>query len=276
MTDTSTGVQRHYGNASFLERLEQALAAAGDDPRRVTAEMLYRYDQFHTRGLAATKDNTARLGLTAAMHVLDVGSGIGGPARYMARAYGCRVTGVDLTAEFVAAATELTERCGLADKVAFRQGNALALPFADATFDAACCFNVAMNIADKTGLARGIRRVLKPGGRVVWTEATLGPAGPPHFPLPWARTPDISHLASAADLRRAVEAAGLRIVEWTDETATVLAAAAEAERNPEAAAAARAAHGLVMGDDAAVRQGNSSRSVRDGRTVPIVFVAERA
>jgi ubiquinone/menaquinone biosynthesis C-methylase UbiE len=193
----------------------------------------------------------------------------------MAMTYGCRVTGIDLTDEFVAAAIELSERTGLAGRVAFRQGDALAMPFPDSTFDCACCFNVAMNIADKAGLASEIRRVLKLGGRVVWTETTQGPGGPAYFPLPWARTADISHLVPAAELRRAIEGAGLRIVEWTDETEISTAAMAAAARDPQAAAATQAAQGTIMGDDFAVRLTNSGRSMREGRTAPILLLAER-
>jgi ubiquinone/menaquinone biosynthesis C-methylase UbiE len=276
MTDTSTGVRGHYRTASIIQRLEKALAEAGQDPRRLTAEILYPYDQFHGRGIAATKDNTTMLGLNAAMRVLDVGSGVGGPARYMAKTYGCTVTGIDLTDEFVTAAIELTERCGLADKVAVRQGNALAMPFADASFDAACCFNVAMNIADKAGLAREIRRVLKPKGRVVWTEAAQGPVGPPHYPLPWARSPDISHLVPAADLRRAFEAAPLSIVEWIDETRATNAAFEQAAKNPQAATTTMVANGVLLGEDFAERLKNAGRSFREGRTVPVLVLAERS
>jgi ubiquinone/menaquinone biosynthesis C-methylase UbiE len=171
MADFSTGIQRHYGSAAIVQRVLNAVADSGQDASRLTAEMLYPYDQFHGRGLMATRENAAKLNLDASMRVLDVGSGVGGPARYMAYTFGCRVTGIDLTDDFVAAAKELTERCGLSDKVEFHQGDALAMPFGEASFNAACCLNVSMNIRDKTGLAREICRVLKPHGRLVWTEA---------------------------------------------------------------------------------------------------------
>jgi SAM-dependent methyltransferase len=143
--------------------------------------MLYPLDQLHGRQIAATREHLPRLRLDEGKHVLDVGSGIGGPARFMAATWGCRVTGIDLTAEFVAAARELTERCGLSGKVDFRRGDALHMPFADASFDRAACLHVAMNIADKPGLLREIRRVLKPSGRLVWSEIVRR-AAPPDYP----------------------------------------------------------------------------------------------
>jgi sarcosine/dimethylglycine N-methyltransferase len=210
------------------------------------------------------------------MRVLDVGSGVGGPARYMAYTFGCRVTGIDLTDDFVAAAKELTERCGLSDKVEFHQGDALAMPFGEASFDAACCLNVSMNISDKTGLAREICRVLKPRGRLVWTEAVQGPGGPPHYPLPWARNPDISFLVSAAELRRAIERAGLRIVEWIDETEAMRAVFAQAGRDPQQAASSMTANQVTLGDDFPERLKNAGRNVLEQRLVLIFAIAERA
>jgi sarcosine/dimethylglycine N-methyltransferase len=242
---------------------------------RLTAEMLYPYDQFHGRSLAATRENAAKLNLDASMHVLDVGSGVGGPARYMASTFGCRVTGIDLTDEFVTAAKELTERCGLSDRVAFRQGDALAMPFSEASFDAASCLNVAMNIRNKAGLAREIRRVVKPRGRLVWTEAAQGPGGAPHYPLPWARNPDISFLVSAGELRSAMEEAGLRIVEWIDETEAMRAAFAEAVRSPQPTASSMISNRIIMGDDFAARLNNFGRNVLEQRVVPIFAIAER-
>ena len=130
----------------------------------------------------------------ASDHVIDVGSGIGGPSRYLAATYGCRVSGVDLTPEFVAAATGLTERVGLTDRVDFRQGSALALPFPDAGFDRAWSQNVAMNIADRPLYYSELRRVLKPGGRLAIQDVAQGPGGPVIFPVMWADRPEISFL----------------------------------------------------------------------------------
>ena len=263
MADLSTGIQRHYGSAAIVQRVLNALADSGQDVSRLAAEMLYPYDQFHGRGLAATRENAAKLNLDASMQVLDVGSGVGGPARYMAHTFGCHVTGIDMTDDFVAAAKELTERCGLSDKVEFHQGDALAMPFDEASFDAACCLNVSMNIRDKAGLTREICRVLKPRGRLIWTEATQGPGGPPHYPLPWARDPEISFLVSAAELRRAMERAGLRIVEWIEETGG-------------SSYEGKSLGYVIQGDDLPDRVKNLGRNVLEQCIVPIFAIAERA
>ena len=96
-------------------------------------------DQFHTRGLAATAELAELAGITADMSVLDVGSGVGGPARFLAATYGCHVTGVDLSEPFVDAARYLTERTGQSGQVSFQVASALELPFDDGSFTLCCC-----------------------------------------------------------------------------------------------------------------------------------------
>ena len=179
MTSDAQQVSRHYSSGNLMARLRAALAAEGIDPDRPTVEQLAPFDHFHGRGLEATQQAADLVAPTPADHVLDVGSGIGGPARYFARRFGCRVSGIDLTAEFCEVARVLTRAVGLADRVAFEQSNALAMPFAEASFDGAYSMNVSMNIVDKVGLYREVRRELKPGAWFVLAEIAQGPAGPP-------------------------------------------------------------------------------------------------
>ena len=174
-----TEVANHYTSGGLLERLEAALKDDGVDPGQPTVKALAPFDQFHGRGLEATEEVAAALSLLAGDHVLDIGSGIGGPARYMADRYGCRVTGIDLTPEFCAIARHLTALLGLDKRVCFKQGSALAMPFADESFDAAYSMNVSMNIADKSGFYGEIFRVLRPGARLVLSEIAKGPGPEP-------------------------------------------------------------------------------------------------
>jgi SAM-dependent methyltransferase len=204
--------------------------------------------------------------------VLDVGSGVGGIARFLASKYGCRITGIDITEEFVEASRELTARCRLADLVEFHQGDALAMPFADESFDAACCISVAVNIADKAGLLAEIGRVLKPGARLVWSEGTEGPNGAPYFPLPCARHPSDASLTTPEALRMVFDRSPFRIVEWTDETA---ANKAWVEWVKAAGLPARKSNAVVLGSDFSERARNYNRSVDDGRLIPLLVVAEK-
>ena len=174
----SNDVAAHYDQQGVLDRILAGLVAAGKDLAKLTIDDLAPVDEFHSRRRRATEELAALLAPTASDHVVDVGSGIGGPSRYLAATYGCRVSGVDLTPAFVAAATGLTERVGLTDKVDFRIGSALALQFPDASFDLAWSQNVAMNIQDRPRYYAEMRRVLKPGGRLAIQDVAQGPGGP--------------------------------------------------------------------------------------------------
>src|SRR5579871_2695840 len=173
MTDILVGVRAHYRATGLTERLKTALNALGPADQQLAPQQLAGLDQFHTRGLAATAELARLIGITAGMAVLDVGSGVGGPARFLAATAGCHVTGVDLSEPFVDAARYLTGRTGQGALVSFETGSALELPFADDHFDVALLQHVAMNIADRPRLYREIRRVLKPGGRFATYDVVL-------------------------------------------------------------------------------------------------------
>jgi len=130
-------ISAHYSRGSLLERLRAVLATEGINSDHPTIEALAPFDHFHGRGLEATEELAASLTVSSMDHVLDIGSGIGGPARYFAARFGCRITGIDLTPEFCEVARILTRAIGLADNVTFEQGNALTMPFAHASFDGA-------------------------------------------------------------------------------------------------------------------------------------------
>src|ERR1700757_4291832 len=174
---TEQKVSEHYSRGVLRERLHSALVEDGVDPHRPGLAALAPYDQFHGRGLEATVEMANALAVRAADHILDVGSGVGGPARYFADRFGCRVTGIDLTSEFCEVARELTRATGLDAKVAFVDGNALAMPFANGSFDGAYSMNVSMNIADKPALYGEMHRVVKPGGWLMLSEIARGAGG---------------------------------------------------------------------------------------------------
>ena len=164
MTDVEATVQPYYGDRPVMQRIDDALRAAGVDPERPSHRDLWPFDQLHSRGIVATREHAERARLQAGMYVLEVGCGLGGASRYLAAECGCRVAAIDLTPNFVEAARILTARCGLRDRVEIRQANALALPFQDGTFDHVWSYAVTMNIPDKAGLAREVARVLNRAG----------------------------------------------------------------------------------------------------------------
>jgi sarcosine/dimethylglycine N-methyltransferase len=272
MTDTLDGVRDHYRATGLTARLKTALAIFGTEEQRLTSQQLAALDQFHTRGLAATADLARLAGITADMEVLDVGSGVGGPARFLAATYGCRVTGVDLSEPFVDAARYLTERTGQGRQVAFQAGSALDLPFHEGRFDVALLQHVAMNIADRARLYREIRRVLKTGGRFATYDVVLN-GGEPHYPVPWARTPATSFLLTAAATREAIEPAGFRNVVWQDDTDAAKAWIAQLRASGPPPSPNL---GVVMGPDFAELSANLGRNIVEGRVGILTAVFQAA
>lgn len=210
----------HYGRGDLVNTILDALRAAGKDPNYLTTEDLASVDQFHTRGRRATLDLARLAGVSPGTRVLDVGGGLGGPARTLANEFGCTVEVLDITEEFCRAGEALTARTGLDRLVSFRHGSALDMPYPDASFDLAWTQHSSMNIADKERLYVETRRVLRPGGLLAMQEILAGPVSPIRFPVPWAREPAISHLQSPETIRALISASGFDELAWTDETAS--------------------------------------------------------
>jgi ubiquinone/menaquinone biosynthesis C-methylase UbiE len=265
-------VATHYGGGSDLAgRIADSLRAAGKDLGALGPADLATVDEFHIRGRKATLELAGALGLDAGSHVLDIGSGLGGPARTIAEVHGCRVTGIDLTPAFCEAAATLSRWVGLADRVAFRQGDATRLPFPDATFDAALTIHVAMNIAAKDRMYAEARRVLKPGGRFAVYDVLQGEGGEVLFPVPWARSPAISHLATPEAMPGLLEAAGFAVLSAEDST--------EESHRWFAAAAARMAEApppvtfrAFLGEDFAAMTQNQVRNLRERRIRTVTYL----
>jgi len=217
--DLERAVAGHYGKPDIVGRIWAALKAAGIDVDHVRPEDLAPVDEFHIGGRAASEAVLARMALGKDQHVLDIGCGIGGTTRYMAQAFGCRVSGIDLTPEFIDAARVLSERTGLGGLVGFEVASALALPFEDATFDAAISFHVAMNIKDRPKLYAEAARVLKPEARFCVYDVMRGKTGAVRYPAPWAETAETSHLTSPDEMVDLLDQAGFGIEETEDRTA---------------------------------------------------------
>ena len=216
MTDQ---VAAHYaGRGELAKAIADSLVAAGRRLEGLTTTDLATVDEFHIRGRQATLELGKRMKLDNGSSVLDIGSGLGGPARTLAEAYGCKVTGIDLTPAFCDAATVMSGWVGLDDRVSYIQGDATDLPFEDDQFDAAMTIHVAMNIRAKDAVYAAAKRVVKPGGIFAVYDVLQGEGGDVLFPVPWAREPSISHLAKPTEMEGLLTEAGFRINEVDDST----------------------------------------------------------
>jgi SAM-dependent methyltransferase len=266
-------VARHYGTAGIAERILAALRAAHGPDAPVTVDALAPADHFHGRGVLATADLAEMLDPQPGERILDIGSGIGGPARWIAAKRGVHVTGVDLTPEFCTAARTLNDAAGLADRVQILDGSALALPVPDSAFDRAYSHNVVMNIADKAQFCREAFRALRPGGVFALACACAGPGGEAIFPVPWATTTAESFLATPEETRTALVAAGFEIVSF--ESADGRPQPSTPRLPPAGAGPAALGIQLILGERIREMMANSTRNAAESRVTSIEVVARK-
>lgn len=225
-------VNEHYRQTALTERILQELVRGGRDLGSLQPGDLAGVDEFHLGGRAATDALLSSLDLGPGSRVLDVGCGIGGAARTIASSVGCSVSGVDLTEEFVETANDLSVTVGLDDYTTFSTGNALSLSFAKSEFDAVVMLHVGMNIADKEALFAELARVTKPGGYVAVYDIMLVGNRELSYPVPWSSDASTSHLATPADYRAAMLAAGLEPGESVDRLELVRSTLRATAENP--------------------------------------------
>ena len=216
MTNPSDRVHRYYDTSDLGKRILNALQQSGKDVDHLTRDDLAGLDEFHNGGRAATRALAVQGELRPGMRVLDVGAGIGGPARTLAAEFGCDVVGLDLSESFCEAAALLSARVGMHGRVRFQQGDALDMPFDDGSFDALWTQNVLMNVEDKRRLFAQFRRVLRPQGRLIFQTIVAGPVPGVHYPVMWARDAGTSFLEPPDTLRQMLSDAGFRELVWVD------------------------------------------------------------
>jgi ubiquinone/menaquinone biosynthesis C-methylase UbiE len=266
-------IASHYSeNHKLADVIAQYLQSGGKDIKKLTTADLATVDEFHIRGRKATLELAEQMKLGANSHVLDIGSGLGGPARTLGETYGCRVTGIDLTQAFCDAATAMSDWVGLGKLTSFKQGDSTNLPFPDKRFDAAMTIHVAMNIAAKDKMYAEARRVLKPGAIFAVYDVLQGEGGDVLYPVPWAREPSISHLAKPEQMKSLLAGAGfnvLRVEDSTDESQKFFEKlTAEMAKTGVSPFAWR----LFLGDDFPAMARNQVRNVTERRIRTVTFI----
>jgi ubiquinone/menaquinone biosynthesis C-methylase UbiE len=265
-------VQDHYHIPSLQNIISEAFASTGKPLADLDYNDLGAVDEFHIRGRASTAELAELAAITRESRVLDVGSGIGGTARYLASHFQCQVTGVDLTESFCRTANELSALVGLDQKTNFIQGSATDLPFHTETFGVVWTEHVQMNIADKERFYFELARVLQPGGILAFHDIFLGEHGQPYCPAPWASARELSELCSPETADEILEELGMQKVAWVETTQKSSDWFAEIAIRLEDSKPPLGVH-LLMGDSAVLKLQNCARSFREGRarTVQAVF-----
>jgi ubiquinone/menaquinone biosynthesis C-methylase UbiE len=248
-----------------MERIKASFAAAGKDFNNLTVDDLAPIDEFHTRGRESTIELATMACLTASHEVLDVGCGLGGTARHLAHQYDCRVTGIDITEEYVSVGEKLTELVCLHDRVLHQQGSALDLPYADGSFDVVCTEHAQMNIQDKKRFYCEIARVLKPGGRFLFHDIFRGTGDAPIYPAPWAEDESLSALATVSEARSLIEQAALEVTEWNSKVQESIEFFKVVSERMKADGPPPIGIHLLMGDNAKDKLQNYVRNMSEGR-----------
>lgn len=276
MDDYEQAICEHWRLENLGDAILGVLHSMGIDIEMLTPADLAPIDAFHSRGLEATKELASHVGVRSGWNVLDVGSGLGGTARYLAVEHSCHVTGLDITDTYCEVATMLSKRLRLNTCTVFQQGNALTMPFPNASFDLVWTEHTQMNIPDKAKFYSEISRVLKLGGHFAFQDIFQGPNGEMYFPVPWADEPSISYLIAPNDLRILLESIGFRVLYWRDTSLKALVSAQQRKKQVEACELPPFGTHLLMRTDAKLKLKNQARNLEEGRIVLIQAVLEKA
>lgn len=265
-------VAMHYATGGPVARVCAALEVLAPGGGRLTDDQIAGFDDFHTAGRMATVRLAELLAPSPDDLVLDAGSGLGGPARYLAQTFGCRVIGFDLTPDFVEIANLLNDRLGMSDRVEFRLGDITSLDLPDSSVDHAWTQHVAMNIADRDRLYAEIRRVLRPGGRFIVFDVIDAGGGELLLPVPWATEPEHSHLVTRDEQRALLERAGFRIDVWEDPTDEMVAVLRAMLAGPPSGATPPLLNPSLFIDDVQTKGERYFANMESGRTALVLAV----
>lgn len=268
-------VSQHWGDGDILGRILDGMHASRMSTEIVSIAALAPVDHIHARGFQATKELADSLPIRTGDHLVDIGCGVGGPARYLADRFACTVDGVDITEPFVVAANYLSKLTGMLDRVTIRLGDGQSLQYEDQAFDGGYSQHVTMNVADRDRFFAEAFRVLRPGAFFALTEHGLGDGGPPHHPAPWSDDGAHEYLMRPAETVDRLQSAGFDRIELTETGERylqgyrkVIALAEKGELPP------LGVH-ILLGDTAPAKAMNAARNIEEGRTRPIQIICHK-
>ena len=272
----SLAIAEHWwSKGNVYDTIVSALNRMSKPLECLSIDDLAPVDHFHARGYPATVELADRLPIETGQHILDVGCGLGGPARYMARRFRCHVTGIDITLPFVEAANKLTALVRMEGQVNIEHGDGQRLPYPDSSFDGAYTQHATMNVADRPAFFSEAFRVLKPGSFFALTEHGLGPRGNPHHPVPWSEDGSGAYLVAPSETRSMLESNGFENIVIEDTGAKYLAAYRVAIEKAEQGALPPLGTHLLLGETALQKTRNAARNIEEGRTHPVQVICRK-
>ncbi len=275
-TAISQRIQENYAIEAIGDRVQQALEMAGLGTGPLQWSDLAPFDQFHVRGLEATEELAKDLQLKNGQTVLDVGSGLGGPARHLAAVHKVHVTGIDLMSDFIEISNYLSKRASLKDKLIFTQADATELSFPNEAFEVVWTQHVAMNIQNKAKLYKSLHRVLKRSGKLAIYDAVQGNDQPVLYPTPWARDQGVSFIATESRMKDALTEAGfknLSVIDKTDSAAQWFRdlQQQQSQKTPEPLSPL-----FILGPEMGQAIANFAKNILEGRIRVLQVIADKA
>ncbi len=268
-------ISDHWGKGDVYYRIIETMELAGIDPKSVTIEQLAPVDHFHARGFPVTVDLADALPIREGDRLVDIGSGLGGPARYLAKRFHCHVDGIDITAPFVEAANKLSALVGMENAVECRLGDGQKLPYGDETFDGGYAQHVTMNVPDRNVFFDEAFRVLRPGAFFALTEHGLGEVGEPHHPVPWSEDGSGAYLMRPPETVAALKNAGFTNIDVTDSGEKYLQGYKAAIELAEKGEVPIFGTHILLGKLAPQIVRNAARNIEERRTQPVQIVCHK-
>jgi SAM-dependent methyltransferase len=268
-------ISDYYGRGDVYALIVSALEKMSKPLDGLTVEDLAPVDHFHPRGLPATVELADRLPIKAGQHIIDIGCGLGGPARYFAKRFQCKVSGIDITEPYVEAANKLTALLRMEDQVTIEHGDGQHLAYADAFFDGAYSQHVTMNVADRPKFFAEAYRVLKSGAFFALTEQGLGPKGDPHYPSPWSADGSGAYLVTPSETRTLLEGVGFEDLVMEDTGAKYVAGYKAVIDKAEKGDLPPLGTHILMRETALQKTRNAARNIEEGRTHPIQLLCRK-